>query len=436
METCIHDMSIVPEIGDFDFDLTTMDTFDDLDISMENFDIVDTSADPFGDFSLEQSLNLVELNNAKNLAVDDFNSCTESDKSSFLGDFDIKETIKQDCMWSSAHDINSKSLNIKHKSRSQLDSKLSLTPPTSYINPNLMMFDTPLPSSDDDSSSTDSSSDEIDVVSGFNQTISKSSQESGSSSGDHCYTIGHGKPLPMLTPPESSEDEDYVHGTYKSKAAQDILKSRKNVLKEIENDRFNKVFKSILLKSSSKSLSTTTNIDKAKFKFSICMNSKKKTSLLRSKSKQEKKSTRTTVSSYQGIKENTQTLKFSHGLQNKHHNRVTHLDRASREKTSHKEARDVHNQMERQRRTDLKNAFDQLKDFVPTIANSDRASKQMVLDKAIEHCKSLKMKEISVREEKKNIVQRNELLKKKLALLESQIVSCQVENADWEIQGW
>jgi len=436
METCIHDMSIVPEIGDFDFDLTTMDTFDDLDISMENFDIVDTTTDPFGDFSLEQSLNLVELNNAKNLLVDDFNSCGESDKSSFLGDFDIKETIKQDCMWSSAHDMNSKSVNIKHKSRSQLDSKLSLTPPTSYINPNLMMFDTPLPSSDDDSSSTDSSSDEIDVVSGFNQTISKSSQET-SSSGDHCYTIGHGKTLPMLTPPESSEDEDYGQGIYKSKAAQDILKSRKSVLKEIENDRFNKVFKSILLKSSSKSLSST-NIDKAKFKFSICMNSKKKTSLLRNKSKQDKKSTRTTVSSYQGIKENTQTLKFSHGIQNKHDNRVrvTHLDRASREKTSHKEARDVHNQMERQRRTDLKNAFDQLKDFVPTIANSDRASKQMVLDKAIEHCKSLKMKEISVREEKKNIVQRNELLKKKLALLESQIVSCQVENADWEIQGW
>merc|ERR1719193_2293068 len=101
-----------------------------------------------------------------------------------------------------------------------------------------------------------------------------------------------------------------------------------------------------------------------------------------------------------------------------------------------REARNVHNQMERQRRTDLKNAFDQLKDYVPTIANSDRASKQMVLDKAIEHCKSLKMKEITAREEKKNIVQRNELLKKKLALLESQIVSCQVENADWEIQGW
>merc|ERR1711892_870243 len=394
---------------------------------MENFDIVDTAENPFGDFSLEQSLNLVELNSDKHL---NNGNC---DKSSFLGDFDIAETIKQDCMWSSSHDRHSNIVNSKQKSRSQLDSKLSLTPPNSYIDPYLMMFDTSLPSSDEDSSSNDSSLDEVNVDSGFNQTLFEGCLES-SSSGDHCYT-NHGKSSSMLTPPESSEDEDSSHVIYRSKAAQDILKSRKSVLKEIENDRFNTVFQSILQKSSIKSVSTT-NIDKAKFKFSICMNSNKKISLVRSNSKQDKKSARATVSSYQGIKENTQTSKFSYALQNKHHNRVAHLDRVNREKINHKEARDVHNQMERQRRTDLKSAFDQLKDFVPTIANSDRASKQMVLDKAIDHCKSLKMKEISTREEKKNVVQRNELLKKKLALLESQIVSCQVENADWEIQGW
>ena len=129
-------------------------------------------------------------------------------------------------------------------------------------------------------------------------------------------------------------------------------------------------------------------------------------------------------------------MKFSHGFPNKQQSRVTHIMRTNREKTSHKEARDVHNQMERQRRTDLKNAFDQLKDYVPTIANSDRASKQMVLDKAIEYCKTLKTKENNAKQEKKNVLQRNELLKKKLALLESQITSCQLESADWEIQGW
>jgi len=270
-------------------------------------------------------------------------------------------------------------------------------------------------------------------LTGFNQTLFEGCLES-SSSNDHCYT-SHGKSSSILTPPESSEDEDSSHVIYKSKAAQDILKSRKKNLKEIKNHRFNKVFKSILLKNSSKSMSTA-NIDKAKFKFSICMNSNKKTLLVRNKSKQDRKSSRATVSSYHRIKENTQTLKFPHGSQNKQHNRVAHQNRVNREKTNHKEARDVHNNMERQRRTDLKYAFDQLKDFVPTIANSDKASKKMVLDKAIDHCKSLKMKENSAREEKKNTVQRNKLLKKKLALLKSQIVSCQVENADWEIQGW
>ena len=48
-------------------------------------------------------------------------------------------------------------------------------------------------------------------------------------------------------------------------------------------------------------------------------------------------------------------------------NRVAHLNRVNQEKTNHKEARDVHNHMDRQRRTDLKNAFDQLKDFIPTL---------------------------------------------------------------------
>lgn len=434
MEVCINDMSVVPEIEDFNFDLTSMDTFDDLDISMENFDIINTNSDPFGDFHLEKSLNFLELENSRINSEEDYFSGKDSDTSSFLGDFDVKETIKHDCMWSSAHDMNSKSVNIRNKSRSHLDSKLSLTPPTSYINPNLIMFDTPLPSSDEDSSSNDSSSEEVDVITGLNQSVLKSSLES-SSTVDHCYTIGHGKLSSMLTPPESSEDEDSCNRTNTTKIAQNTVKLRKSVLKEIENDRFNKVFKSILLKNTRKSPSAT-NSDRAKFKFSICMSPNKKTSLLKNKTKQDKKLSNSTRLSYQGIKENKQSLKFSHGFPNKQQSRVTHIMRTNREKTSHKEARDVHNQMERQRRTDLKNAFDQLKDYVPTIANSDRASKQMVLDKAIEYCKTLKTKENNAKQEKKNVLQRNELLKKKLALLESQITSCQLESADWEIQGW
>merc|ERR1712012_1349714 len=116
--------------------------------------------------------------------------------------------------------------------------------------------------------------------------------------------------------------------------------------------------------------------------------------------------------------------------------RKARVDEGSSRRVDQREARDVHNQMERQRRNDLKNAFDSLKDFVPTIANSDRASKQMVLDKAIDYCKNLKSKEWTTRKARETLAQKNESLRKRLAEIESQMTSCQLENAAWEIQGW
>ena len=77
--------------------------------------------------------------------------------------------------------------------------------------------------------------------------------------------------------------------------------------------------------------------------------------------------------------------------------------------------------MERQRRSDLNQAYATLKDFVPAIANSDRASKQMVLDKAIEHCKALKSREVAARDQRRLLTSRNETLRKKLALLQYQL---------------
>ena len=102
------------------------------------------------------------------------------------------------------------------------------------------------------------------------------------------------------------------------------------------------------------------------------------------------------------------------------------------------EARNVHNQMERQRRSDLNQAYAILKNFVPSIANSDRASKQMVLDKAIEHCEALKGREEAARDQRRLLSSRNEALRKKLALLQSQLTQStqELDNAHWEIQGW
>ena len=84
-----------------------------------------------------------------------------------------------------------------------------------------------------------------------------------------------------------------------------------------------------------------------------------------------------------------------------------------------RDVRDLHNSMERQRRVDLKNAFDGLKICVPEIADSDRASKLMILDKAADFCQSLKRKELTLNGEKDKEKRKNNLLRKKLSMLQT-----------------
>jgi len=478
--TTFASFGVVPDIGDFDFDLGSLDSFNDMDIDMESFNLIpDTNcSDPFGSLSFEQSLNLVDL---KNVNTDMY---SESNNSCFLDDFDVKETIKQDCMWSSFQDASrtNRPVNIRNRkyrgSHPESVTTVSLTPPSSYINDHLRSFDTPLPSDDDSSCSC--SEEHLDVISPAT-TISLptpctdcSRVMADSSSSDHCYT-STSAPAPWsnktsasapLTPPESSEDEDSSsQGGGCMKPVPPLGGPRNLGLTEIENDRFNKVVKSILLKKSTINKNSSTQCVVAGPKFTFSLTTKNKNSLLMKKPRQLKRVGRPRkngAGSFQSssIKENKQhqqrlqrqqqqqqqqqqvTEQQQHykqkgrRRQDKEDVKRSESRRNGGQKSDHKEARDVHNQMERQRRTDLKNAFDTLKDCVPTIANSDRASKQMVLDKAIDYCKVLKSKEISVKEIRKSWVQRNEALRKKLALIESQMTTCQLENAHWDIEGW
>jgi len=402
MTTSLYDT--VPQLGDWG--LGNIDSFEDIDINMESMELInDNNDDPFGDFTLEQSFNLIELNNLQDVfpPEDNVEAPGDSDPSRLLQDLDMSETLKQDCMWSSGVNTSS-GVNI-NSNTTHCYTKLSLTPPTSYINESLHILETPIPS-DDESSGSDTSTESY-----------RNTNPGHSSTTDHCYTS-----FSLLTPPESSEDEDCLlsPSTLHSQS-----KQRKNVLSEIENDRFNNDVKKSLLKSSQKNLK---NIVKPKFKFSVRMKS------LGSKSKQSRRSPHLTMSSYQATNQKKSSLKYF--SPSKQTGVVNISEDIQKEKLNHTDARNVHNMMERQRRTDLKRAFDELKDFVPSIAKSDRTSKQMVLDKAIEHCKTLRRGEEVVREQKKNLQRRNELLKKKLALLQSQVSASQVENAHWEIQGW
>ena len=410
MGPSLYDINTVPQLGDWG--LANIDSFEDIDINMESMELInDNNDDPFGDFTLEQSFNLIELNNLQDVfkSEDNVDLPCDSDSSRLLQDLDMSETLKQDCMWSSGVNTSS-GVNI-NSTTTPCYTKLSLTPPTSYINESLHLLETPIPS-DDESSGSDTSTESYRNI-----------NTGHSSKTDHCYTS-----FSLLTPPESSEDEDClvspssVSSLHSSHSSQS--KQRKNVLSEIENDRFNNDVKKSLLKSSQKNLK---NIVKPKFKFSIRMKS------FGTKSKPTRRSD-LTMSSYQATKQKKKSLKFLSS--NKPTGVVNISEGIKKDKLNHTDARNVHNMMERQRRTDLKRAFDKLKDYVPSIAQSDRTSKQMVLDKAIEHCKTLRRSEESVREQKKNLLRRNELLKKKLALLQSQVSASQVENARWEIQGW
>ena len=177
---------------------------------------------------------------------------------------------------------------------------------------------------------------------------------------------------------------------------------------------------------------------KTKFRF-LLTTPRNKNSLLIKKSSEQRPNT--TAYRLKSIKENKQLKRSLTTVQSptslaSSSRRKSRFEEVSSRRVDQREARDVHNQMERQRRNDLKNAFDSLKDFVPTIANSDRASKQMVLDKAIDYCKNLKSKEWTTRKAKETLAQKNESLRKRLAEIESQMTSCQLENAAWEIQGW
>merc|ERR1712142_1359386 len=87
------------------------------------------------------------------------------------------------------------------------------------------------------------------------------------------------------------------------------------------------------------------------------------------------------------------------------------------------EAREVHNQMERQRRNELKLSFDKLKTVLPELATSDKASKQQILDKAVETVQKIRATENSLAGRVNVLNKNNAALKEKLRLLKQDILN-------------
>ena len=79
-----------------------------------------------------------------------------------------------------------------------------------------------------------------------------------------------------------------------------------------------------------------------------------------------------------------------------------------------RELRDLHNSMERQRRVDLKINFDQLKDKVPELRDTDKASKMVILNKAAEYSRLLLKTDVVLAGERDRVAKRNAELRQRL----------------------
>lgn len=222
---------------------------------------------------------------------------------------------------------------------------------------------------------------------------------------DHCYVSSSLPAAPHkqtystsfpVTPPESSEDEDstsfspfpHIINPASSPPPAPSTCSRSQ---------------SLLKSSRPSKLVSGGGGGEPKFCFRVKLKSDKSRSLLKQKSNLVN-----TSSSSGGQKKNL-------GIMNR--NMVQTSIRRRKEENlqlKHHEAREIHNHMERQRRNELKVSYDNLKACIPDIANSEKVSKQMILDTALEKCKFVKSKEISLKLRKDKLKRNNAELRQRL----------------------
>lgn len=364
-----------------------------------------------------------------------------SDRLNFK-DLEIQEAVRYDCMWSSYNEFNQDIKKVKSINSSSAatiptsSSPASLNLSNSFYDSLLNSFETPSCTESDSTSdrSSDMDTDEdTDVVNDKQQMYtnpkdienSKINEQNSArlfASLDHCYNISsthldNGKYFNNssgpLTPPVSSDEEDS-----NSSQTTNLKFERKTSQKPSNKCTYIKTKSSNVSTSNSQSLlkkSYTKASPEAKFSFKLNLNTKNR-SLLKQRISTQKvkiikapyKATDKTVLSKEGI-----LKKNSQSAIRKRKERSLRMQEG--------EAREIHNQMERQRRNELKCSFDKLKTVLPELATSDKASKQQILDKAVETVKTIRSTEASLQNRVNNLNKNNAALKEKLRLLKRDI---------------
>lgn len=83
------------------------------------------------------------------------------------------------------------------------------------------------------------------------------------------------------------------------------------------------------------------------------------------------------------------------------------------------EKRHLHNSLERMRRVDLRNAFEELRVRVPDLQDREKAPKVEILKKASEHCREVIRREQSLVQEKERLRRYESELRRRLQALQS-----------------
>jgi len=357
------------------------------------------------------------------------NSETTSDRLNFE-DLDIKEAVRYDCMWSSYNEFNAK----KSAKAITTDTDNTLNLSTSFYDSLLGSIDTPSSSDCSDSCSVRSEMETDEDEEKSLKKISRGEKEKQSvvksahliTSLDHCYNISsthldneHFLPKSApLTPPVSSDDDEPTSVankafTFSNSCSNHNIRNQNTKHKRIITTSAKNHSKSLL-----KPMNRQRTTSEAKFSFKLGVNLKTNSDKSRSLLKQKVKIVRTPFTNKTSSTE-SQLKKKLFG----EHRTTQSAMRKRRErslKMQEGEAREVHNQMERQRRNELKSAFDELKLHLPDIASSDKASKQQILDKAVDTCLTVRNRESSLKGKVTNMTKTNSQLKEKLRHLQAE----------------
>ena len=322
------------------------------------------------------------------------------------------ETLRHDCMWS-GHCPSEEHRASQQQQQGQVEEREEAKPEQLVLAPTWLLE---TPSTSDlesglDTSDLDETLSDCEEVEegGAMQTM-----PSNPAMSDHCYS---GTSLTLLTPAQSSEDED-------SGACATTPFLRPSICLVQQRKKEKQTIRTRPPLQQPQQALTSGNAAKFKFqvKFTPGTNSKPR-SLLRHPARLNKtlySKRRNTVgrslgkSSSKAPPAALTPSSAGAGTKTKRAPLVERVEEKGRD------IRDLHNSMERQRRVDLKRSFDALKERIPSISSEDKVSKLMILNTASEYCRGLLRRETSLTTEREREKRRNTMMKKKLTLLRMQ----------------